>query len=220
MKPKNILLVEGESDRGFFEAMCKSWELIGLDIKVMTPRDAGRRKNTKQAALAALEQTYLQQLEDGQIERLALVIDADAVVDGGGFDNTLVQLTQKLSPKGYALQPHSGPGLVFYHNDGLNDIGAWVMPDNAAEGMLEDWILHNLHPQELDMMRHVRLSIDAIPGGIRFKSLHRRKAEVATWLAWQENPDHGLWQVAEADLLDESAPLLSGFKDWLGRVFP
>lgn len=219
MNPKNILLVEGEADRGFFEALCKSWQLLGLGIKILTPRDSGRWKNTKQAAFAALEATYLQQLEDGQIERLAIVIDADSIPDGGGFENTVVQLAQKLNPKGYALSG-SGPGLVFSHNDGLHDIGVWVMPNNAAEGMLEDWILQNLHPQECGLMQHVRSSIDTIPRGPKFKPLHRSKAEVATWLAWQTDPDHGLWQAVEHRLLDEDGPQLQALRAWLLRIFP
>ncbi|MDD2609337.1 MAG: hypothetical protein PHX60_06520 [Giesbergeria sp.] len=220
MSAKNILLVEGESDRGFFEALCKQWRLP-VQVKVSTPRDAGHAKDTKQAVLSVLETTYLSQLADGQIERLAIAVDADRVSDGGGFERTLTQLSQRLHPAGYALDTSTEPGgLLFTHNDGLHDIGVWIMPNNADEGALEHWIQINLHPAEDALMQHARASIDQIPHGQKFKSSRRTKAEVSTWLAWQAEPDHGLWQAAKPGLLDETAPQFQAIKAWLEKVFP
>lgn len=219
MSLKNILLVEGEADRSFFEALCKSLQLA-VEVKVSTPRDTGQFKNTKQAALAAVQNTYLSQLQDGQTERLAIVIDADQVADGGGFANMLARLNALFGPAGYAAPSISGPGLVFAHTDGLHSIGAWVMPDNASDGMLEDWVQSSLHPNEAALMQHAKQSIDQIPGGPKFKVLRRTKAEVATWLAWQDDPDHGLWQAVKPGLLDESAPQFQAMKAWLEKVFP
>ena len=221
MNPKNILLVEGDADRGFFEALCKIWGVSVQPIAVHTPRDAGHVKDTKQAAFDVLEKTYLPQLADGQIERLAIAVDADQHANGGGFARTRDQLTQRLTLAGYQLLAESkSGGFLFVHSDGLNDIGAWLMPNNADDGMLEDWIQLNLHPQEAALMQHAKNSIDQIPGGAKFKPLRRSKAEVATWLAWQSEPDHGLWQAAKPDLLDDSAPQLQALKTWLMRVFP
>ena len=58
MSAKNVLLVEGESDRGFFEDLCKLWGVSVQPIAVRTPRDAGHVKDTKQAAFDVLEKTY------------------------------------------------------------------------------------------------------------------------------------------------------------------
>ena len=220
MSNKNILLVEGEVDRAFFEALCTRWQLP-VQVKVSTPRDAGHTKDTKQAALSVLKTIYLGQLADGQIERLAIAIDADRATDGGGFERTLSQLSQCLDPAGYALHPKAEPGgLVFAHSDGLNDIGAWIMPNNADEGALEHWIQGSLHPSEIALMQHAQASINQIPNGPKFKPLRRTKAEVATWLAWQAEPDHGLWQAAKPGLLDEAAPQFLALKMWLEKVFP
>ena len=220
MSHQNILLVEGEADRSFFEALCKQWQLP-VQVKVSTPRDVGHARDTKQAAFAVLETIYLGQLADGHIERLAIAMDADNVSDGGGFERTLSQLNQCLNPAGYALRTHAEPGgLLFAHNDGLNEIGAWVMPNNADDGALEHWIQGNLHPNERALMQHAQNSIDQIPGTPKFKPLRRAKAEVATWLAWQTDPDHGLWQAAKPGLLDESAPQFRALRSWLEKVFP
>lgn len=221
MSQKNVLLVEGEADRAFFEALCKRFNLTVYLPQVTTPRDAGHKFDTKQAALSVLEEPYLRQLADGTTERLAIVIDADRVIDGGGFERTLTQLSQRLNPAGYVLRTDAeSGGLLFAHNDGLNDIGAWIMPNNADEGALEHWIQTNLHPDESALMQHAKASIDHIPGGPKFKPLRRSKAEVATWLAWQSDPDHGLWQALKPGLLDEAAPQFQALKAWLMQVFP
>lgn len=220
MSQKNILLVEGEADRAFFEALCKRFKLA-VDVRVTTPRDAGHNFDTKQAAFSVLETTYLIQLADGTLERLAIVIDADRVADGSGFELTLAQLSQRLNPAGYVLRTDAEPGgLLFAHKDGLKDIGAWIMPNNADEGALEHWVQTNLHPDEGALMQHAKASINQFPNEPKFKPIRRTKAEVATWLAWQAEPDHGLWQAAKPSLLDESAPQFQALKVWLETVFP
>lgn len=220
MSAKNILLVEGEADRAFFEKLCERFNLT-VKVQITTPRDAGHKLDTKQAAFSVLETSYLIQLTDGSIERLAIVIDADRATDGGGFERTLAQLSKSLNPAGYALRTDTGlDGLLFAHSDGLNDIGAWVMPNNADEGALEHWVQTNLHPGESALMQHAQASINQIPLEPKFKPIRRTKAEVATWLAWQEQPDHGLWQAAKPGLLDESALQFQAMKAWLEKVFP
>lgn len=219
MSSKNILLVEGEADRAFFEALCKLWGVPVGQVKVATPRDAGHNKNTKQGIFIVLP-IYIDQLADGQIERLALMIDADSKVHGGGYDQAIQRLQGILSAKGYNQSPTATGGAQFVHSDGLNAIGAWIMPNNRDEGMLEDWVKQCLHPSEAALMTHAQLSIDQIPGGPKFKSLNRSKAEVATWLAWQTKPDHGLYNAAQTDLLDENAEYLVSLRGWLTQVFP
>lgn len=144
MSQKNVLLVEGEADRAFFEALCSAWRLWVVPVNVCTPRDAGHTLDTKQGVFSVLNTTYLNQLADGQIERLAMVIDADRTADGGGFESTLAQLSQRLNPAGYALRANAGPGgLLFAHNDGR--IGPTVSgtEDVVAKGVCcrvrRDW---------------------------------------------------------------------------------
>lgn len=105
MSATHILLVEGEADRGLHQALCQRWG-VSAQVKVSTPRDAGHNHNTKQAVLGVLPQ-YLKQLDDGQIRHLGVVVDADSVAHGGGFQNTLAALTQALQAHGYSLRAHA-----------------------------------------------------------------------------------------------------------------
>lgn len=221
MNDKNILLVEGEADRSFFEVMCQHFSINPV-IRVAAPRDLTASltiRNTKEGVFNLLPE-LLKQLNDGTTEKLAVVVDADSLANGGGFQKARDRVGSIVNPAGFDLVPDwNAAGLVFGHNDGLNDLGLWVMPDNTGEGMLENWINQCLHPNEDALYQHARESIDAIPGAPKFKPLHRSKAEVATWLAWQKMPGHGLYNAANPALLNTNAPLYAGLEAWLKHVF-
>lgn len=218
MSAKNILLVEGESDRGFFEALCRMLS-ISVGVRVATPKDSGGAHNSKEGVLGHLTSALLPQLQDGQLERIGVVVDADRVIHGGGYAATLLRFSNALAHAGYQINPTAASGLVFAHQDGLADLGLWIMPNNADEGMLEDWIKQCLHPQEAGLYQHGEASIDAIPGEPKFQSWHRSKAEVATWLAWQKKPEHGLYNAVQSELLNTDAALFKELKVWLIHVF-
>jgi len=218
MSHKNILLVEGESDRSFFEAICRMLG-ISVDVRVATPKDMGGVHNTKEGVLRHLTLALLPQLQDGQLARIGVVVDADRLMHGSGFAATLQRFTEALAQAGYQPNPMAASGLVFTHQDGLADLGLWIMPNNADAGMLEDWIKQCLGLAEAALYQHGEKSIDAIPGAPKFQPWHRTKAEVATWLAWQKKPEHGLYNAVQSDLLNTDALLFKELQAWLGHVF-
>ena len=218
MSTKNILLVEGEADRGFFEALCLLLS-IPADVRVATPKDTGGTHNTKEGALSHLTKVLLPQLQDGQLERIGVVVDADRAMHGSGYAATLQRFTDALAQGGYRPNPVAASGLVFTHQDGLADLGLWIMPNNADEGMLEDWIKQCLHSDETGLYQHGEASIDAIPGRPKFQPWNKSKAEVATWLAWQKKPTQGLYNAAQSELLNTDAVLFKELQAWLAHVF-
>jgi len=219
MSTKNILLVEGEADRGFFEVLCR---ILGIaaDVRVAIPKDTDSgAHNTKQGVLSHLTAALLPQLQDGQLDRIGVVVDADRVAHGSGYPVTLQRFADALAQAGYQLKPAAASGLIFSHQDGLANLGLWIMPNNADEGMLEDWIKACVHPAEAGLYQHGEASIDSIPGGPKFQPWHRTKAEVATWLAWQKKPEHGLYNAVQPDLLNTDEPLFKELQAWLVDVF-
>lgn len=215
---RQTLLVEGIADQSFYEIFCKKHGLHP-EVRVAKPRDFGGLKNTKQGAINLLT-TLLPMLGDGQLERLALIVDADQAQDGGGFAKTVEQVAAILTPFGFLSPPVVFPqgGLLFKHGDGLADFGLWVMPDNQAEGALEDWLLRSIRADEQPLLVHAKSAVGTLAAP-KFKPARRVKSEVATWLAWQAKPGEGLYYTVDAGLLDESAPLYGGLRDWLHAVF-
>jgi hypothetical protein len=214
---ERILLVEGEADRAFYEQMCKMLEL-NPSIKVAPPKILGGTHNTKEGVFNHLP-VLLSQLADGQLAQLAIAVDADSEAHGGGYSRTVSRVEEIIEPFGFTPLSNNGSGTVFQHNDGLADFGVWTMPNNQDEGMLEDWIKHCVHPDEEGLFSHAATVVAALPQPRKFKPIHQSKAEVATWLAWQKAPGHGLYAAVEDQLLDTQCPSFLSLSNWLRRIF-
>jgi hypothetical protein len=221
VRSDRILLVEGESDQGFFEEVCKS---LGLDarVQVAPPKALGEGRNSKEAVFNILPK-LVKQLADGSLKRLAAVVDADYEAERGlGFGKTFARFGEILTDYRLAAdaQESGAPrGLVFRHADGLPDVGLWVMPDNRSEGMLEDWIEGCVKQDELALLQHAQGVVAALPEPRKFKQIHRAKAEVATWLAWQKRPGYGPYLAMTDDLLDPDSTGFRGLADWLSYIY-
>jgi hypothetical protein len=210
------LLVEGEADRSFLKEVCKT---LGLhtSVTVAPPKDVGGSHNTKEGVFNHLP-ILLNQLGDAQITRLAVVVDADSEDNGGGYNRAIDRVTEIVKSYGFTLRTNPDGGVLFQHDDGLADFGLWVMPNNYDEGMLEDWIKSCVHSNEHKLFTHAKEVVGelSLP---KFKPIHRSKAEVATWLAWQKQPGHGLYRAIEDQLIDMDSKLFLELKDWLTHIY-
>lgn len=212
-----ILLVEGDADKRFFKEICKTLELHA-SVEVAPPKDVGGSQNNKEGVFNHLSY-LLNQLGDAEITRLAVVVDADSVANGGGYPRAIERVENIVKQYGFTLAPnHPVAGVIFQHDDGLADFGLWVMPNNSKEGMLEDWIKSCVHSNEHKLFTHAQEVVDTLPQP-KFKPIHRSKAEVATWLAWQKQPGHGLYRIVEDNLIDLNSDMFQELRDWLNHIY-
>ena len=215
---KRILLVEGEADKSFFEIICKKLGLHTI-VEVAAPKDLTQARNGKWHAIKLLP-ILIKYLADEEMEltHLAIVVDADRVADGNGYKNTIDKVTEFVAQEGYALNPNSVAGLLFNHDEDLADFGLWVMPNNCDEGMLEDWIKNCVHSNEHELFTHAQEVVGELSPR-KFKPIHCSKAEVATWLAWQEQPGHGLYRIVEDELIDTNSAPYNELSTWLNHIY-
>ncbi|GKX45199.1 hypothetical protein SOASR015_42330 [Pectobacterium carotovorum subsp. carotovorum] len=193
MKKDNILLVEGSNDKAFFEKICKKHNLNYL-VKVSTPTDLVKSSsggfNSKQGVLNSLK-TLLPLLEDedSAINKVAIILDADITNDNnGGFSETISQIENKASEHNYKKHSRSKSGIELQHSDNqMNSLGVWVMPDNKSDGTIEDWIKLNIIDSEKELFSHACKIVKELPL-CKFSNQSIPKAEIATWLAWQNQP--------------------------------
>jgi hypothetical protein len=216
---ENILLVEGEADKTFFEEFLKTLNL-SVQVKIAPPKDLGGTHNSKGGICNLLPDLIPQLIdEDAVIKKLAIIVDADSLPNSN-YQKTIERISIIIEPFGYKLIADKSNGIFYKNSDGLSDIGLWVMPNNENEGMLEDWIKECIHPDEHSIFTHAKSVIDSLASP-KFKPIHKSKAEVATWLAWQEKPGHGLYWAAHSNnnLLDSSSHLYQKLVNWLKRVY-
>ena len=92
------------------------------------------------------------------------------------------------------------------------------MPDNGSPGALEDFAAW-LVPVEDALWAQAGEAVDAIPFEFRrFPEIRRSKAQIHTWLAWQESPGSPMGQAITKGDLDARAPLAEAFVGWLRRL--
>ena len=121
------------------------------------------------------------------------------------FDNLPAEMPAAGLNLGHALGPR---------------FGIWIMPDNQFFGMLEDF-LAQLIPDDLRGLYEIAGTCvaEAKRNGAPFKDVHRTKAEIHTWLAWQDEPGKQLHQAVHHRVLDPKKPESQAFVNWFRRLF-
>lgn len=103
---------------------------------------------------------------------------------------------------------------------GEKRLGIWLMPNNQTHGILENfisWMVPNKADNEL--WKHVEDSIGKLPNGPIFPEKDLAKAQLATWLAWQEEPGHPIGLAVTKGYVDAHSETVDAFIDWIKRLF-
>ena len=98
-------------------------------------------------------------------------------------------------------------------------VGVWLMPDNRHDGKLETF-LQTLVDADDAVYRHAVTSTrEATDAGAAFREVDRPKAEVHTWLSWQENPGLPYGSAIRAQYFKHDSPPALAFVQWFRRLF-
>lgn len=222
----NVLLVEGSNDKTFFENLCKIHKL-NVHVKVKNPRDLLTTQNTfnsKRGVIDSLEELLpLLEDADSSIQKIALILDADITGEHrGGFQETMEQIKEKTSNFGYEKKhKYINKGIEIPHSDSaMNSLGVWVMPDNKSDGTIEDWIKHKILDSESQLFNHACQTVGKLTNK-KFSQNSITKAEIATWLAWQNQPGRTIaYALKEGEeLLDVNHESFKELITWLKAFF-
>lgn len=149
------------------------------------------------------------------VSTIGVVIDADENINAK-WD----KLKNIFEASGYDLPViPTQTGTVIKKTD-YPTIGIWIMPDNDANGMLEDFV-KQLVPSDDSLMDYVEESLDKIEadGVNKYKAIHKSKARIHTWLAWQETPGTPMGLAIKKTFLDTNKELCLKFVDWINDLF-
>ncbi len=212
--PKKItprqLLVEGKNDRHVIWALCKQYNLPET-FSVEVPQGGTE-------GIEALLEGLPAMLREANLETLGIVVDADRDLAA-----RWQALGERLKAAGYPSIPEFPPpeGWVCPSPDPYKPrVGVWLMPDNQLPGMLEDFIAHliptndSLRPKAESILQEIERD-----GINRYSLVHRPKAFIHSWLAWQETPGMPMGQAITAGVLRYDSPIALIFVRWLNILF-
>ncbi len=219
-KINRILFVEGTDDQHTIWAICEHFKVKETFI-VEIPDGAGKinpkLRTTEKGGIDNVLKATQGFLAAQNVERLGIVIDAD-----DNLSNQWKKVSSLLEKFGYGnIPPHPNPNGTIIEQENRLKFGVWIMPDNKIEsGYLETFLTY-LIPENSKCWEHAKNSVAALEEKpfVRTNVDHTTKAEIHTFLAWQEKPGKPFGQSITAKYLETDNPQCQQFVGWLKRLF-
>ena len=205
------LLVEGDTDRGVIAGLMEANGVAWPD-----PPESPVFIDSRGSVDEILKPGVLEaELGASGLEALGVVVDAN------GDANTRWNDLSECCSSEFPDLPDEIPaqGLETVHSGGPR-FGIWIMPDNRSTGMLEDWLVRLIPEASGPLYELARNCVsDSQRHGAPFKEVHRTKAEIHTWLAWQDEPGLRLYDAVIHRMLDPNRPGSRPFVTWFRNLF-
>lgn len=199
------LLVEGKNDQHVIWALCEAHQ-VSETFDVLVPGDGGIDEVLADIPI---------RLKEAGLQSLGIVVDANEKIQVR-WDS----IRGRLQRAGYSPPEQPPKDGFITSTSNRPQVGVWLMPNNQVPGMLEDFVAHlildddTLKPVAEDTLQSIEKN-----GLNRYRPVHRPKALIHTWLAWQENPGMPMGQAITAHVLQHNHSLANQFVKWLGNLF-
>ncbi|MGI0480859.1 DUF3226 domain-containing protein [Geminocystis sp. CENA526] len=215
----NILLVEGDSDKRvipeFVEKNGINWETSEKQPIVFIKSANGEDK--------LLDINIIKtELKKSRLQNLGIVIDADNEPKNRIISiNNICNLLKEDSDFGLSNNL-TQDGFIFRLNSGIK-FGIWIMPDNQNQGMLETFLSYLItenNPQNNLLWQYTKQVVqEAKKRGATYKDVHLDKAQIHTWLAWQDEPGRQLHDAIKFKILNPQHPKGQSFFRWFKQLY-
>ena len=202
------LLVEGNDDQHVVWALCEKHK-VPESFDVIECESA-------ENVLKAFE-VRLKIADNNQ--RIGIVVDAD--VNLRSRWDSIVSILKKTGKYDCEAIELPQDGLILEPTDNTYPkVGFWLMPDNNQNGMLEDFMAALATPDDALMKKSEDVLTELETEGIqKYKTVHRSKAKIHTYLAWQDAPGRPMGQAITANILNADSELAVKFAEWLKELF-
>ena len=110
-------------------------------------------------------------------------------------------------------------GLIADNDDGKR-LGLWIMPDNASKGALELFLRFLVPDDSSALWQHSVKSVsEARQLGSKCRDCHVDKANLYTWLAWQDEPGQTPGLALTRKILDPNSTYATPFIKWFLELY-
>jgi len=219
MIENRVLLVEGTDD---LHVLAHIFKAHGFEGKITIRDQEGVdkvKKRLDEKFFENLLEDLAVELKGSEVVALGIVVDAD-------FD--LSARWQSLANRLKDLKYQDVPDLPKPHGticegEDLPKIGIWLMPDNTLPGMLEDFVKLLVPDEQKELLQKAIEAVDAIPQKERKfvteNSDKTSKAQIHTYLAWQERPGVPYGVAIREKFLKADSPQTINLIAWIRELF-
>ncbi|MHB1749145.1 MAG: DUF3226 domain-containing protein [Acidithiobacillus sp.] len=110
-------------------------------------------------------------------------------------------------------------GLIIKTYSGIQ-LGLWIMPDNTTSGMLETFLSTLIDEPTLRLWNMAKSSVSgAIQSGAPCRTCHIDKANIHTWLAWQDPPGARFNTAIKSGVFKHDAEKAQKFIAWFKSLY-
>lgn len=199
----DLLVVEGADDFHTFVSLFDAHGIVGK----CRLEDGGGYERLRDSIDARVDESGL--------ERIGFVVDADE-----NLGDRWRSLRDALIAAGYSAVPEAPePTGTIITQSGKATVGMWLMPNSSLPGALEDFIRF-LVPAGDPLWNYVVTSVANIPQKPEpLTGNWISKANLHTWLAWQEEPGKPIGQAITKRYLDPRAEDAQQLLAWVRLLF-
>lgn len=149
---------------------------------------------------------------------LGIVVDADDSAPSTW--QSIRAVLEKLDYQNLPTTPIPDGIVVRSNVPHYPQVGVWIMPDNENPRAIEDFFLALVDPADARMNKAKATVSEVIEDKLNlFSENIRSKADVHTWLAWQEEPGRSMGIAVKSGLLSLEHDLAVRFVNWFTRTF-
>ncbi|MEC4806107.1 MAG: DUF3226 domain-containing protein [Jaaginema sp. PMC 1079.18] len=205
------LIVEGQQDKRvipeLIEAYGIPWEKAKRELIVYIQSYGS--DNFIDTAIISTE------LKASSLEALGIIIDADKNPEGRwqSIRNACLPSIPEIP------QDLPATGLVQTTPNNIQ-FGIWIMPDNQLQGMLETFLSYLIPDESEALWQYAQtVVLEAKKHGATYKDVHLDKANIYTWLAWQNPPGRQLQNAIQEQIFQPGHPTAQKFVDWFRKLY-
>lgn len=200
------LLVEGNNDWHVLMNLCSRYDVAeNFDII-----DCGGKDKLLSQLRLRLSNPSINQI-------IGVIVDADT-----DCISCYNQIVNNLKPYGYDFPdvPVKNGLILQSKEEDKAKVGVWIMPDNSSQGMIEDFALRLIDPTDVLLQKAESTIVEIEEEKIcRFKPVHRSKAKIHTYLAWNDEPGLPIGQAINKNLLNADSEYAQVFMSWISRLY-
>jgi hypothetical protein len=211
------LLVEGVNDLHFISNLA-----LALDLPKVKGYETAQKYRDEFVVVANSKNNIKNELTalllEPNLSNLGIILDTDQKT----IDSNWQSVTSILKNKYESFLPKShdinGPII----QTPFLKIGIWIMPNNQKQGYLEHFFEDLIDKNDEFWQLTNQITEGFIKEGKnRFKPIHKQKADVHTWLAWQKDPEAPMGRslISNKNHFDLNVPLAKTFETWWRNTF-